>query len=266
MRAAGEAEWSAAAGRRDRARSAGPRPRPRAGAGEPAADAEEEDEYADVGPGAWAAGPTGTEETAGRAQRAARFDAADAAAADADAAAAAPRGRASRRRISGRSRSPHRRTRRARSPRCRCRRRSRGAGACPRGPPADDGFDPLARRRPGSSGPRGRGEPVEASTPAPAAPGLVGAADPADAATVISPSARTAGMVEGDLERAAQERGLRLDGAVYASVAAALAGDRHVVLVGPPGAGKTSLALAVAKAARGTPGRPDGGRMLAAGR
>ena len=79
---------------------------------------------------------------------------------------------------------------------------------------------------------------------------------------MISPSARTPGF-EGDLERAAQERGLRLDGAVYASVAAALAGDRHVVLVGPPGAGKTSLALAVAKAAVDA-GKADGA-MLAAG-
>ena len=58
-------------------------------------------------------------------------------------------------------------------------------------------------------------------------------------------------------------QGLRLAARLYASVAAALASGRHVVLIGPPGAGKTTLALAVAKAAVDA-GKADGA-MLAAG-
>ena len=50
------------------------------------------------------------------------------------------------------------------------------------------------------------------------------------------------------IRAAAEEAGLRLPEGVYAALAAALAGG-HVVLVGPAGCGKTTLALAVAKAA-----------------
>jgi MoxR-like ATPase len=51
------------------------------------------------------------------------------------------------------------------------------------------------------------------------------------------------------IRAAAEEQGLRLPPSAYEAVAAALATGRHVVLVGPAGSGKTTLALAVAKAA-----------------
>jgi energy-coupling factor transporter ATP-binding protein EcfA2 len=50
---------------------------------------------------------------------------------------------------------------------------------------------------------------------------------------------------------------------VYANVAAALATGRHVVLVGPPGSGRTTLALAVAKAAVEA-GKADGAELVGA--
>jgi MoxR-like ATPase len=64
------------------------------------------------------------------------------------------------------------------------------------------------------------------------------------------------------IEAAAGEAGLRLPAGVYAAVAAGLAGG-HVVLVGPPGSGKTTLALAVAKAAA-REGRADGATLVTA--
>jgi MoxR-like ATPase len=53
----------------------------------------------------------------------------------------------------------------------------------------------------------------------------------------------------GAIRAAAEEQGLKLPPAAYEAVAAALGTGRHVVLVGPAGSGKTTLALAVAKAA-----------------
>jgi energy-coupling factor transporter ATP-binding protein EcfA2 len=110
-------------------------------------------------------------------------------------------------------------------------------------------------------------------------------ADPADAATVISspgpppapaveppapppaaeqpPAAlrRTGTFVDAAaIHAAAAAQGLRMNPAVYANIAAGLAAGRHVVLVGPPGAGKTALALAVAKAAVDA-GKADGAEL-----
>ena len=243
VRTAGEAEWSAPPAAPEPEATPAPPP---AAAAAPEPQAEEEDEYADVGPGAWAAGPTGTEETpaapveppaAPPAPPEPPADVWDVAAPDdaTRAISAVP--------VPPPEPEPE-------------------PEPEPAAPPAaePDAFDPLAP--PPGLVRTEEPAPLEAPTPAPAAPGLVGAADPADAATVISPSPSTPGF-EDDIERAAAERGLRLEGAVYASVAAALASDRHVVLVGPPGAGKTALALAVAKAAVDA-GKADGA-MLAAG-
>jgi MoxR-like ATPase len=64
------------------------------------------------------------------------------------------------------------------------------------------------------------------------------------------------------IRSAAEEAGLRLPGAVYAVLAAALA-ESHVVLAGPAGSGKTTLALAIAKAAAQA-GRADGAAVVTA--
>jgi MoxR-like ATPase len=103
--------------------------------------------------------------------------------------------------------------------------------------------------------------PAPAEPPPPSAP----AEPPPPPAPAEPPPTAPRGPVfvdAGGLEAAAVERGLRMDGAVYANVAAALAGGRHVVLVGPPGAGKTALALAVAKAAVDA-GKAEGAMLVA---
>jgi MoxR-like ATPase len=51
------------------------------------------------------------------------------------------------------------------------------------------------------------------------------------------------------IRAAAEEAGLRLPDGVYANVAAALNAGKHLVLTGARGAGKTTLALAIARAA-----------------
>jgi MoxR-like ATPase len=67
------------------------------------------------------------------------------------------------------------------------------------------------------------------------------------------------------IRAAARELGLHLPAGVYAALAGALAAGRHVVLVGPPGAGKTTLALAVAKAAAQA-GKAGGASLVTASR
>jgi MoxR-like ATPase len=98
------------------------------------------------------------------------------------------------------------------------------------------------------------------STAEPAAP------PPAPAprlAEVPPPPPRTAsGFLDASAIRAAAEgQGLRLPPPAYAAVAAALASGRHLVLTGPPGAGKTALALAIARAAV-TSGRATGAVLV----
>jgi MoxR-like ATPase len=85
-------------------------------------------------------------------------------------------------------------------------------------------------------------EPPAPPSP-PAAPRLEQLAGAATVASSATPTVSASAV-----GAAAQEAGLRLPDGVYAAVAAALAGG-HVVLVGPAGCGKTTLALAVAKAA-----------------
>jgi hypothetical protein len=73
------------------------------------------------------------------------------------------------------------------------------------------------------------------------------------------------GFVDARVVRAAaEEAGLRLPAGVYANVVAGLAAGRHLLLTGSPGAGKTTLALAVARAAA-QGGRAQGATVVTAG-
>jgi MoxR-like ATPase len=77
-----------------------------------------------------------------------------------------------------------------------------------------------------------------------------------------SPPRRASGFLDaGAIRAAAEGQGLRLPAAAYASVAAALGSGRHVVLTGAPGSGKTTLALAIARAAV-TSGRSTGAVLV----
>jgi energy-coupling factor transporter ATP-binding protein EcfA2 len=93
----------------------------------------------------------------------------------------------------------------------------------------------------------------------PAGPAPAAAAPPPRLAEVPPPPPRQpSGFLDaGAIRAAAEGHGLRLPSSAYASLAAALAAGRHVVLTGPPGSGKTALALAVARAAV-TSGRAGG--------
>jgi hypothetical protein len=99
--------------------------------------------------------------------------------------------------------------------------------------------------------------------PPPAAPAPDPMAAAAAAATIASPTpAAEAFVTAAAIQGAAAELGLQLPPGVYAAVAAALAGG-HVVLVGPAGSGKTTLALAIAKAAARA-GRTGGATVVTA--
>jgi hypothetical protein len=87
-----------------------------------------------------------------------------------------------------------------------------------------------------------RADPDDATR---AIPAIKPPVDPRAAApTVVASPAFVAG---GAIRAAAEARGLKLNEAVYANLAAALAGH-HVLVTGPPASGKTELALAVAQA------------------
>jgi hypothetical protein len=94
-------------------------------------------------------------------------------------------------------------------------------------------------------------EPAAAApeaAPQPDVPAEPAAVPRTDAPTVIA-RPRVAFLAGSAIRAAAARRGLELGDGVYANVAAALAGGRHVLLVGPPESGKTELALAIAHAA-----------------
>jgi MoxR-like ATPase len=100
-------------------------------------------------------------------------------------------------------------------------------------------------------------------------PGDAAAAPPADAPAPPPPAHAE---LRGDprafvdpaaIRGAAESAGLRLPASVYANVAAALAVGKHLILTGPPGSGKTSLALAVARAAAQA-GRAHGATLITA--
>ncbi len=141
-------------------------------------------------------------------------------------------------------------------------RRSAAAGAAAAPPPAPGAPPPPPVRQLPSHPP-----PSRIATPAPADPVLRAAADAATrtTSTVPKPPVRDGFVSSGAIRAAAEEMGLRLPAGVYAGLAAALAGGRHVVIVGPPGAGKTTLALAVAKAGAQA-GKTNGASLVTAGR
>ncbi len=122
--------------------------------------------------------------------------------------------------------------------------------AAPPPPPAP--APPAEPARPQDS-PTVISQPAE-SAPPPAAPHLAEAPPP-------SPRQASGFLDPGAIRAAAEGQGLRLPGAAYASVAAALASGRHLVLTGPVGSGKTALALAIARAAV-TAGRASGAVLV----
>src|SRR4051812_38938633 len=77
-----------------------------------------------------------------------------------------------------------------------------------------------------------------------------------DAAAFVDPAA---------IRIAAEGAGLRFPDSVYANVAAGLGAGKRLLLAGAPGAGKTSLALAVARAAAQA-GRANGATLVTASR
>jgi MoxR-like ATPase len=133
-------------------------------------------------------------------------------------------------------------------------------GAVPKAPaaaPAPPGVDTPTAISPVGAAPD-RPAPAEVAT----APGDLNAGREA------ASSGGLRSVVDGFLDpvairAAAEAAGLRLPDGVYAGIAAALGNGKHLLLVGAPGAGKTALALAVARAAAQA-GRARGATLLTA--
>jgi len=107
---------------------------------------------------------------------------------------------------------------------------------------------------------------VEAEAPALVAPEepAVEAEEPAVAAPAATSTRAPSGFLDIAAVRSASEGdGLKLPDSVYAAVVAALATGKHVVIAGPAGSGKTTLALAIAKAAVQA-GRSEGAALATA--
>ena len=108
--------------------------------------------------------------------------------------------------------------------------------------------EPVAveARRPSRAEPDPSGSRVPASSrpprPRPRSPTPRRRSPPARAS-------RAASSTLAAVRTAAEESGLKLPDSVYASLVAALASGKHLVISGPAGSGKTTLALAIAKAA-----------------
>src|SRR4051812_15303024 len=100
--------------------------------------------------------------------------------------------------------------------------------------------------------------PARGDLPAPGRAALAGSAGDlrGDVAAFVDPAA---------IRTAAEGAGLRFPDSVYANVAAGLGAGKHLLLTGAPGAGKTSLALAVARAAAQA-GRANGAALVTASR
>jgi hypothetical protein len=109
-------------------------------------------------------------------------------------------------------------------------------------PASEPATEPLA--------PEPEAAPVEPEPVGVDGPGVESAVV-ADAAPPLAASTREpSGFLDlAAVRTAAEESGLKLPDSVYANLVAALASGKHLVLSGPAGSGKTTLALAVAKAA-----------------
>ncbi|RKQ91447.1 hypothetical protein C8N24_1269 [Solirubrobacter pauli] len=92
-------------------------------------------------------------------------------------------------------------------------------------------------------------EPVVESSPPPVAAGVESSPPPALATPAPPAAPRDVFVDAATIRAAAIAAGLRLPPGVYANVAAALSAGKHVLLTGVSGAGKTALAMAVARAA-----------------
>ena len=87
--------------------------------------------------------------------------------------------------------------------------------------------------------------------------------DEAPAVVAAQPGSGPEFVAAAAIRAAAESSGLRLPAGVYANVAAALATGKHLVLTGAPGSGKTTLALAIARAAA-QGGRAHGATVVTA--
>jgi hypothetical protein len=116
-----------------------------------------------------------------------------------------------------------------------------------------------------SEAPPGAGEVATAGPaveePAEAVP--VAAEVEAPAVAAASTRAPSGFLDVAAVKTAAEADGLKLPDSVYAGVVAALATGKHVVIAGPAGSGKTTLALAIAKAAVQA-GRSEGAALATA--
>jgi hypothetical protein len=142
-------------------------------------------------------------------------------------------------------------------------------GAAPGAPPADGGaappIDPL-RRAAEAATRLSQTPPPQRAVPEGPATSALRAARAAAPAPAAAPGRAHSGFIDPASARAAgEEAGLRLPGSVYAAAVAALATGRHVVLTGPAGSGKTTLALALARAAAAS-GRASGAVLVTARR
>jgi MoxR-like ATPase len=91
-------------------------------------------------------------------------------------------------------------------------------------------------------------------------------APPEPVADVPASTREPSGFLDfGAVKAIAESDGLTLPDSVYAGVVAALATGKHVVISGPAGSGKTTLAVAIAKAAVQA-GRSDGAAVATASR
>jgi MoxR-like ATPase len=107
---------------------------------------------------------------------------------------------------------------------------------------------------------------VEEPAPAPVAAQAEPTPDPVATSALAAVTTPAGGFVGAhEIRSAAEKHGLRLPAAVYANAAAALAGGRHLLLVGAPASGKTTLALSIAEAAS-TAGRAGGASIITAAR
>jgi MoxR-like ATPase len=132
---------------------------------------------------------------------------------------------------------------------------------------APEASDPLPEAVPPDSGDAAAAAvPTPAEVvPPPAEPATAPPAEVADAVPAAVASTREpSGFLDlASVRGAAEASGLKLPDSVYAGLVAALASGKHLVLSGPAGSGKSSLALAIVKAAVQA-GRSEGAALATA--